>query len=376
MKSGPSWTVSSACSPACRSIFDLDRKRERLAQLETRQAEAGFWDKPDEAAVISREVSNLSLQLSDYAVAQQAASDARTMWELLQEQADSLSPEELQSLEDEVLRAAGLLERLELEALLDGEYDDQPAIVSIQAGAGGRESCDWAEMLYRMYKMFADRQGWKVEVTDETEGEVAGIQSLTCRIDGRHAYGFMKVEHGVHRLVRISPFDKTARRHTSFASVSVVPEVPADLELEVKDEDVKMDVFRSSGAGGQHVNKTSSAVRLTHLPTGLVVTCQDQRSQHQNRDYAMRELKSRLLGLMLEQHKERIEDLRGVQSEIAWGSQIRNYVLQPYQMVKDLRSACETSDAQGVLNGALEPFIWAGLRWLRSQRTAPDAASS
>ncbi len=288
------------------------------------------------------------------------------MWELLQEEGIAEGSPEQADFERELAVAARLLEGLEIETLLSGQYDEQPAIISIQAGAGGRESADWGEMLYRMYKMFADRQGWKIEVTDETPGEGGGVQSLTFRAEGRHAYGFMRMEHGVHRLVRISPFDRSARRHTSFVSVSVIPEIPADLDLDLKDEDVKMDVYRSSGAGGQHVNKTSSAVRLTHIPTGIVVSCQNERSQHQNREVALRELKSRIIALMLEQHKERVEDLRGVQTDIAWGNQIRNYVLQPYQLVKDTRTGYETSDTSGVLDGNIEPLIWSALRWTRA----------
>ncbi|MCC7478454.1 peptide chain release factor 2 [bacterium] len=356
-----------------RDYLDPAGKEQRLFELEQQQSRPDFWDDQAQAAAVSREAASLSAQLEQIRSAEKGISDIQTMWELLQEEGVSEDSREQLDFERELRQLATLLEGLEIETLLAGEYDEQPAIVSIQAGAGGRESADWGEMLYRMYKMFSDRQGWKLEVTDETEGEGGGIQSLTFRVEGRHAYGFMRMEHGVHRLVRISPFDRSARRHTSFASVSVIPETPAELDIELKDEDVKMDVYRSSGAGGQHVNKTSSAVRLTHLPTGIVVSCQNQRSQHQNRDVALRELKSRILAMMLEQHKERVEDLRGVQTEISWGNQIRNYVLQPYQLVKDTRTGFETSDTNGVLNGNIEPLIWACLRWMRSSASSEPA---
>lgn len=219
-----------------------------------------------------------------------------------------------------------------------------------------------------MYNMWAPREGLKLEVTDEHRGDVAGIQSITFRVTGRHPYGMFRVERGTHRLVRLSPFDSNHRRHTSFAGVDVVPELPENLELEIAESDIKMDVFRSSGAGGQHVNKTSSAVRITHLPTGIIATCQNERSQHSNRETAMRQLKSRLAAMLMEQHQERLEDLRGDLADVAWGNQIRSYVLHPYQLVKDLRSGYETSAAQAVLDGELTQFIWAGLKWLREQQ--------
>lgn len=275
---------------------------------------------------------------------------------------------ELASIAEEIQRVGGRIQVLELEGLLDGEYDDDPALVTLRAGAGGDDSCDFVEMLFRMYGMWAERERLKIEVTHEHRGERAGIQSLTFRARGRHAYGLLKAEKGTHRLVRISPFDNTRRRHTSFVGVDVIPELAEDVDVEIEEKEIKMDVFRASSAGGQHVNKTSSAVRLTHLPTGIVVSCQNERSQHLNRQTALRHLKSRLMALMLELKKERIEDLRGVQTDITWGTQIRSYVLQPYQLVKDLRTEYETSSAQRVLDGELTPFIWAGLKWLRQQR--------
>jgi len=267
------------------------------------------------------------------------------------------------------------LQSLEVEGLLDREYDDQPALVTLRAGAGGDDSMDFAEMLYRMYAMWAPREKLKLEVLSEHRGEIAGIQSMTFRAAGRHPYGMFRAEKGTHRLVRISPFDNTRRRHTSFVGVDIIPELPENTDIELDEKDIKMDVFRASSAGGQHVNKTSSAVRLTHLPTGIVVSCQNERSQHMNRQVALVHLKSKLAALMQELHKERIEDLRGVQTDIAWGNQIRSYVLHPYQLVKDLRTGYETGNAQKVLDGELTAFIWAGLKWQREQREKNGAAA-
>lgn len=271
-----------------------------------------------------------------------------------------------QALERELTALSEKVEDLEVETLLGGEHDEQPAFVSIHAGAGGREAFDWADMLFRMYSMWAAARGFGLEITDETTGEGGGFQTVTFRVEGRHAYGLLKLESGIHRLVRISPYDANHRRHTTFASVDVIPEVTEDTTIDIKDDDIRIDTYRSSSAGGQHVNKTSSAIRITHIPTGIVVACQNERSQHQNREVAMRQLRSRLAQLLEEQHKEKIEDLRGVQTDISWGNQIRNYVLQPYQLVKDQRSGHETSNAQRVLDGDLDPFIRAQLRWKKS----------
>jgi len=275
---------------------------------------------------------------------------------------------ELASYSAELKQLSKRLQSLEVEGLLDGEYDDQPALVSLRAGAGGDDSMDFAEMLYRMYAMWAPREQMQLQVINEHRGEIAGVQSLTFRATGRHPYGMFRAERGTHRLVRISPFDNTKRRHTSFVGVDVVPELPETVEVEIDEKDIKVDVFRASGAGGQHVNKTSTAVRLIHEPTGIVVSCQNERSQHRNRMVAMLHLKSKLVALMQELHKEKVEDLRGVQTEIAWGTQIRSYVLHPYQLVKDLRTGYETSNAQKVLDGDLTPFVWAGLKWMRESR--------
>ena len=249
------------------------------------------------------------------------------------------------------------LERFEIETLLSGKYDKNNAILTIHPGAGGTEAQDWAEMLYRMYTRWANKSGYKVEELDYLEGDEAGLKSVTFEVTGENAYGYLKGEMGVHRLVRISPFDSGGRRHTSFASLEVLPEITDDVDLYINPDDIKMDVFRASGAGGQHINKTSSAVRLTHIPTGIITSCQTQRSQLQNREYAMKMLKSKLLDLKEREHKETIDELKGIQREIAWGSQIRSYVFCPYTLVKDHRTSYEVGNVQSVMDGDLDGFI-------------------
>jgi peptide chain release factor 2 len=328
----------------------------------------GFWDDQQAATRISQQASDLKSRIEEARQAEQSADDLTNLWELLRAEEITENQPEWQEFEAELSRAARTITRLEIESLLDGEHDNQAALVTVHAGAGGVDSCDWAEMLYRMYFMWSQSQKYNLSITDERRGDVAGIQTITFRVAGRFAYGYLKVESGVHRLIRISPFDKNNKRHTSFAAVDVIPELPESIDVEVNEDEIKVDTYRASGAGGQHVNKTSSAVRLTHLPTGIIVTCQNERSQLQNKEVAMRQLKSRLVTLMEKEHKERIEDLRGIQSEIAWGSQIRNYFLHPYQLIKDVRSGYETSNAQRVLDGDLTPLMWSCLRWLRQRR--------
>ena len=249
------------------------------------------------------------------------------------------------------------LENMKLETLLSGKYDANNAIVTLHAGAGGTEAQDWCQMLFRMYTMWAERRGFKHEVIDFLDGEEAGIKSITFMIDGLNAYGYLKSEKGVHRLVRISPFDSAARRHTSFASCEVMPEIDDTIDVEINPEDLKIDTYRASGAGGQHINKTESAIRFTHIPTGVVVTCQNERSQHKNKDMAMKMLKSKLIEIAEREQKEKIEDLKGVQTEIGWGNQIRSYVFQPYRMVKDHRTNYETGNVDAVMDGGLDGFI-------------------
>lgn len=249
------------------------------------------------------------------------------------------------------------LENMKLETLLSGKYDANNAIVTLHAGAGGTEAQDWCQMLFRMYTMWAERRGFKHEVIDFLDGEEAGIKSITFMIDGLNAYGYLKSEKGVHRLVRISPFDSAARRHTSFASCEVMPEIDDTIDVEINPDDLKIDTYRASGAGGQHINKTESAIRITHIPTGVVVTCQNERSQHKNKDMAMKMLKSKLIEIAEREQKEKIEDLKGVQTEIGWGNQIRSYVFQPYRMVKDHRTNYETGNVDAVMDGGLDGFI-------------------
>ena len=256
------------------------------------------------------------------------------------------------------------LEKLRMKTLLSGEYDGDNAIVTLHSGAGGVEACDWVQMLYRMYSRWASDEGFEIEELDYLEGDEAGIKSVTFQINGENAYGFFKSEKGIHRLVRISPFNAQGKRQTSFASCDVMPEINEDVDVEIRDEDIRIDTYRSSGAGGQHINKTSSAIRITHYPTGIVVTCQNERSQHQNKDKAMQMLKTKLLLLKQEENAAKASGIRGEVSEIGWGNQIRSYVLQPYTMVKDLRTGEETGNADAVLDGKVTPFMNAYLKWL------------
>jgi peptide chain release factor 2 len=321
---------------------------------------------------VNQQIAGLEAVTQTFAKAEQGLADLAELWELLAAESLGEDSPEYGDFVTELQGTSRLLEQLEIESLLDGAHDNQPAIVTVHAGAGGVDSCDWAAMLLRMYLMWAQTEKLDVTLLDDRPAEEAGIQSATVRVAGRHAYGYMKVEGGIHRLVRLSPFDNAHRRHTSFASVDVIPELPETEDVEISDDDIRMEVYRSSSAGGQHVNKTSSAVRLIHTPTGLIAACQNERSQHQNRAVALQMLKSKLAALMEQQHKDRVDELRGVQTDIAWGNQIRSYVLHPYQMVKDLRTGHETSNAQRVLDGELTPFIWAGLRWQRGQRSESE----
>jgi peptide chain release factor 2 len=305
------------------------------------------------------ELSRLSEDVVTFDRILQRAGDARVLWELAQSEDD---PETAKEAESEINALESELASLEVLALLSGEFDDSPAILEVHAGEGGTDSQDWGEMLLRMYTRWAERRGFKSELIDVTAGEEAGIKSATLTIDGRHAYGLLAVERGVHRLVRISPFDAARRRHTSFASIDVTPEVEEDVEVDISPDDLRIDTYRSSGAGGQHVNVTDSAVRITHIPTGIVVSCQNERSQMQNRAVAMRILKSRLLARAYEEREVEMKALKGEQREIGFGSQIRSYVLHPYQMVKDHRTGVETGNVQAVLDGDLDRFIEAELR--------------
>lgn len=332
-------------------------------------AEPGFWSDPEEARKALRRASAVKAPLERFRALEKRAGDLEALIELGEEEQDLSLAGEV-SLELEALRRD--LRQMELEVLLNGRYDARNAIVSLHAGAGGTEAQDWVQMLLRMYTRWAEGHGFEVEVLDLLEGDEAGIKSVTLLVRGDNAYGFLKPERGVHRLVRISPFDASGRRHTSFASVDVTPEIEEEGEIEVDPDDLRIDTFRSSGAGGQHVNKTDSAVRITHLPTGIVVQCQNERSQHANRETAMRILKSKLAKLREEEREKEIAALRGVQQEIAWGSQIRSYVFQPYSLVKDHRTGVEIGNVEGVMDGNLDPFIYAYLEQnARKQQDAP-----
>ncbi len=305
------------------------------------------------------ELSRLGDDVGQYDGIAQRLEDAALMWELAEAEDDASATREVEA---ELTALENEIESLEVVSLLGGEFDANPAILSVNAGEGGTDSQDWAEMLLRMYLRWAERRGFKTELLEATPGEEAGLKSATATVAGRHAYGLLAAERGVHRLVRISPFDAAKRRHTSFASVDVTPEVEDDIEIEISPDDLRVDTYRSSGAGGQHVNVTDSAVRITHLPTGIVVSCQNERSQMQNRAVAMRVLKSRLLAKAHEEREAEIDALRGERREIGFGSQIRSYVMHPYQMVKDHRTEVETGNVQGVLDGDIDAFVEAELK--------------
>ena len=341
------------------SLFDISSKEKELTDLETKVNEPGFWDDQDNSAKVLQDIKILKDKVTSYSKVSKDLEDVEVMFELAEE---SDSEEDAHELASSVRKLSKELDKLEISNLLSGPHDRNNAIVTIHPGAGGTESQDWASMLYRMYNMWSEKNGFKLEEIDYLDGDVAGIKSVTFRIVGAYAYGYMKAESGVHRLVRISPFDSGGRRHTSFASVEVIPEIDDTVNIVINPEDLKVDTYRSSGAGGQHVNKTESAIRITHIPTNIIVSCQTQRSQIQNREYAMKMLISKLVELKERENKERIEDLKGVQREIAWGSQIRSYVFCPYTLVKDHRTNFEVGNVQAVMDGELNDFIDAYLK--------------
>lgn len=337
----------------------LERMRNEIAELDTKASMPGFWDDAQNSQKILQRSSSLKDKIAAYEKLTAAYDDTMALIELGNEEGDeSLLPEA----KDELKNIRESLETQRLSTLLNGEYDNKNAILTFHAGAGGTEAQDWAEMLYRMYCRWGERHNFKVSTLDYLDGEEAGLKSASILIEGENAYGFLKSESGVHRLVRVSPFDASGRRHTSFSSLEVMPEIDDTIKIEIDPADIKMDVYRASGAGGQKVNKTSSAVRLTHIPTGIVVSCQVERSQYQNRDVAMRMLKSKLLEIKERENLERIEDIKGVQKEIAWGSQIRSYVFMPYTLVKDHRTGFETGNINAVMDGDLDGFINAYLK--------------
>ena len=339
----------------------MPAKQIELDDLDRRSADPSLWEDPSAAQLLLRRADELREEIGAWRGLEGRARALAEIAELAEEDpagSASLTPD----LERDLTALQQDWTRMEGQLLLSDPHDASPAIVSVHAGAGGTESQDWAEMLLRMYLRWAERNRYRTEILDQTEGEEAGLKSVTFSVSGRWAYGRLKSERGVHRLVRISPFDSQKRRHTSFALVEVMPEVPEDAEVEIRDEDLRVDTYRSSGAGGQHVNKTDSAVRITHLPTGIVVTCQNERSQIQNRERAMAILRARLVERKMEEREAEMAQLRGVHVEAGWGNQIRSYVLQPYTMVKDLRTGVETSNPTAVLDGEIDEFIDGYLR--------------
>lgn len=337
----------------------LDQLKIDIEQLEQRTAQEGFWDDQQKSGEILRQLSSKKAKIENFDSLNAIYDDTLTLIELADEEEDlSLLEEITLSIEDFEKK----LSDATLSTLLTGEYDSKNAILTFHAGAGGTEAQDWNEMLVRMYTRWGERHGFSVKMLDFLDGEEAGLKSAVLLVEGINAYGYLRGETGVHRLVRVSPFDSSGRRHTSFASLEVMPEIDDDIEIDIRPEDLKVDTYRSGGAGGQHVNKTESAVRITHIPTGIVVACQNERSQHQNRDVAMKMLKSKLIEIKEREHLDKIEDIKGVQKEIAWGSQIRSYVFMPYTLAKDHRTGAENGNINSVMDGDIDGFINAYLK--------------
>lgn len=349
------------------ATFDLDKKEKNIAKLEKRSVAQDFWDDGDEAKQILQEINQLKFWTEAWDKIRQDLEDSRTLIELAQEEGDKAT---LKEAEDLLKKIESELEDLEFRNMLGGEDDHRNALIVIHPGAGGTESMDWAGMLLRMYLRWMEDHGYKSKEIDLQPGELAGIKSATYEVSGDYAFGYLKAEIGIHRLVRLSPFDANQRRHTSFASVFVYPVVDEDIEIDINPADLRVDTYRSSGAGGQHVNKTDSAVRITHIPTGIAVTSQAERSQHRNRDNAMKLLKARLYQLKKEEEEKRLDEIEASKRDIAWGNQIRSYIFHPYKLVKDLRTEIETSDVQAVMDGAIDQFI-RGYLMAKSRIDAP-----
>ena len=342
-----------------RDALSIEASEKRLAELEHQMTMPGFYDDQARSQKVISEMGEVKNKLERFGKLSTQYEEAETLLLMIEEENDpSLAAEG----EEAVNGVEKSIDELQLMTMLNGEYDHNNAILTFHAGTGGTEAQDWAEMLYRMYTRWAEAHGYSVEVLDVLDGDEAGIKSASMMVKGPNAYGMLKSEHGVHRLVRISPFDANARRQTSFASLEVMPELDDNIQIDIRPEDIGMQVYHSSGAGGQHINKTSSAVRLIHKPTGIVTTCQTQRSQLQNREYAMEMMKAKLYQIALQQHKDKIDDIKGVQNEIAWGHQIRSYVFMPYTLVKDNRTGYESSNVQAVMDGDLDGFIFAYLK--------------
>ncbi|MBR1628698.1 MAG: peptide chain release factor 2 [Lachnospiraceae bacterium] len=357
-----------------RDSLNLAAKQHRIEEIEREMEAPDFWNDPESSTKKTKELKSLKDDAAVYASLETLYDDVEAYIELGNE--SEADDEELVAEATEAFEAfKETFEAIRIKTLLSGEYDSDNAIVTLHSGAGGTEACDWVSMLYRMYTRWAEAHSYEVSVLDYLEGEEAGIKSVTIEVNGPNAYGYLKSEKGVHRLVRISPFNANGKRQTSFASCDVMPDIEEDLDVEVRDEDIRIDTYRSSGAGGQHINKTSSAIRITHFPTGIVVQCQNERSQHMNKDKAMQMLKAKLYILKQEEQMAKEAGIRGEVTEIGWGNQIRSYVMQPYKMVKDLRTGEETGNVDAVMDGALDPFMGSYLKWLSlgcPKRSAQD----
>ncbi len=328
-----------------------------------------FWDNPDNSQKVMKELKNLQDTVKEYEELEEQYEEIQILLEMGYEEND---PEVLPEIEEAMNHFTQTLDALLIQTLLSGEYDKNNAILRLNAGAGGTESCDWASMLYRMFCRWADRKGFSVEVLDYLDGDEAGIKSVTIQVNGENAFGYLKSEKGVHRLVRISPFNANGKRQTSFVSCDVMPDIEENIDIDINEDELRIDTYRSSGAGGQHINKTSSAVRITHLPTGIVVQCQNERSQFQNKDKAMQMLKAKLLMMKKQENADKISDIRGEIKEIGWGNQIRSYVLQPYTMVKDHRTGAESGNVSAVLDGDIDLFINSYLKWISTGNIEKD----
>ena len=341
------------------SALGLEQMKKDIEELDAQSASEGFWDDMETAQKVTQRSAALKASVAEYDKLQADYHDTLTLIELADDEGDESLLEECTHNVDQV---QAQVEQMRLSTLLSGEYDSKNAILTFHAGAGGTEAQDWAEMLYRMYTHWAERHGYTYKILDYLDGDEAGLKSASIVIEGQNVYGYLKSEAGVHRLVRISPFDSSGRRHTSFAALEVIPEIDDTVQVDIRPEDIKVDTYRSSGAGGQHVNKTESAIRITHIPTGIVVACQNERSQHQNREVAMTMLKSKLIEIKEREHYDKIEDIKGGQAQIAWGSQIRSYVFMPYTLAKDHRTGFEMGNINAVMDGDIDGFINAYLK--------------
>lgn len=344
-----------------RSVFDLDNKRNLIAENEKNMEAADFWQNPDEASRLLKSTKRLKDELENFESLEILYEDIITLIDMAQEEEDRSLIKEISGELDRFVKG---IDDMELQMLFTGDYDTSSAILRLNAGAGGTEACDWCEILYRMYTRWAAMHGFKTEVLDYLDGEEAGIKSITVDIKGENAYGYLRSEHGVHRLVRISPFNAAGKRQTSFVSCDVMPGIEEDIDIDINMDDVRIDTYRSGGAGGQNVNKVSSAVRMTHIPTGIVVQCQNERSQLFNKEKALQMLKAKLLMIKRQENVEKLSDIRGDVKDIAWGSQIRSYIMQPYTLVKDHRSGCESGNITAVLDGDIDKFSKAYLSWI------------